>query len=82
MHISGRWKNQKPDIETEKPDIESKKADIEKLINEKGAGLSSSTKEHIRNIFEEVGFEAVFGLQAVMDITGLKASTASELIRS
>ena len=45
------------------------------------AGLSLKTKEHIRNIFEEVGCEAVFGRQAVMDITGLKASTASELIR-
>ena len=73
--------SEKPDIESEKPDIESKKPDIEKLINEKAAGLSLKTKEHIRNIFEEVGFEDIFGRQVVMEITGLKAATASELIK-
>ena len=95
MHISGMWKegnldieiekldieSKKPDIESKKPDIESKKPDIEKLINEKAAGLSLKTKEHIRNIFEEVGFENIFGRQVVMEITGLKAATASELIK-
>ena len=88
MHISGMWKEgnldieiEKPDIESKKPDIENKKPDIEKLINEKAAGLSLKTKEHIRNIFEEVGFENIFGRQVVMEITGLKAATASELIK-
>ena len=81
MHISGMWKEGNLDIESEKPDIESKKPDIEKLINEKAAGLSLKTKEHIRNIFEEVGFEDIFGRQVVMEITGLKAATASELIK-
>ena len=88
MHISGMWKEgnldieiEKLDIESKKPDIESKKPDIEKLINEKAAGLSLKTKEHIRNIFEEVGFENIFGRQVVMEITGLKAATASELIK-
>ena len=76
MHISGMWKEGNLDIESEKPDIESKKPDIEKLINEKAAGLSLKTKEHIRNIFEEVGFEEIFGRQVVMEITGLKAATA------
>ena len=88
MHISGKWKEEnldieikKPDIEIEKPDIEIEKPDIEKIINEKAAGLSFKTKEHIRNIFEEVGFEDTFGRQVVMEITGLKAATASELIK-
>ena len=81
MHISGMWKEGNLDIENEKPDIESEKPDIEKLINEKAAGLSLKTKEHIRNIFEEVGFEDIFGRQVVMEITGLKAATASELIK-
>ena len=95
MYISGRWKEEnldikskkpdieteKPDIETEKPDIESKKPDIEKLINEKVAGLSLKTKEHIRNIFEEVGFEDIFGRRKVMEITGLKAASSSDLLK-
>ena len=72
---------EKPDIETEKPDIESKKPDIEKLINEKVAGLSLKTKEHIRNIFEEVGFEDIFGRRKVMEITGLKAASSSDLLK-
>ena len=88
MHISGRWKEEnldieskKPDIETEKPDIETEKPDIEEIINEKAAGLSLNTKEHIRNIFEEVGFEDIFGRQKVMEITGLKAASSSDLLK-
>ena len=81
MHISGRWKEENLDIEIKKPDIEIEKPDIEKIINEKAAGLSFKTKEHIRKIFEEVGFEDTFGRQVVMEITGLKAATASELIK-
>lgn len=88
MHISGMWKEEnldikrkKPDIENKKPDIENEKPDIEMIISEKAVGLSLKTKEHIRHIFEVVGFEDIFGRQAVMEITGLKAATASELIK-
>ena len=88
MHISGMWKEgnldieiEKLDIESKKPDIENKKPDIEKLINEKVAGLSLKTKEHIRNIFEEIGFEDIFGRRKVMEITGLKAASSSDLLK-
>ena len=95
MHISGIWnqknigvEDQKVDIEQEKVDIEEQKVDIgqenvdiEKIIHNKADELSPKTKEHIRNIFEVVSCDEIFGREKVMEITGLKTSAASKLIK-
>ena len=73
MHISGYF-SEKVDIETEKVDIETKKVDIGSLK------FSKRTVHHIEILFDEYGYNRVFGRSDVMDLVGLKHSAVSKLI--
>ena len=73
MHISGYF-SEKVDIETEKVDIETKKVDIGSLK------FSKRTVHHIEILFDEYGYNRVFGRSDVMDLVGLKRSAVSKLI--
>ena len=73
LHISGL-------LNEEKVDIESKKVDIESVLSEKGSGFSAKTIIHIRRLFDEFGFDNVFGRSAVMELLDLKSSGASKLL--
>ena len=66
MHISGYF-SEKVDIETEKVDIGSLK-------------FSKRTVHHIEILFDEYGYNRVFGRSDVMDLVGLKRSAVSKLI--
>ena len=82
MHIRYKFADyEKADIETPKADIETPKADIEnKLANLQGKVLSK-TKNHILVLYKEYGIDKVFGRTMVEQVTGLKSSRASELIK-
>lgn len=68
------------DIENAKVDIQDQKVDIESVLSEKGSDFSVKTMVHIHRLFEEFGFEEVFGRSAVMGILELKSSGASKLL--
>ena len=87
LHISGLWNEEKVDIEskevnidTGKVDIQEEKVDIERRLSEKTKDFSVKTMIHIHRLFEEYGYEAVFGRSTIMELLELKASGASKLI--
>lgn len=80
MHISGSF-NKKVDIESKKVDIESVKVDIRNKIMSFSDRISEKTINHTINIFVECGTKEYFGRTVIEEITGLKASGASKLIK-
>lgn len=76
MHISGILNN---DI---KADIEDIKADIEEKMRAFMPEISEKTLRHIYALYDECGKEKVFGRSFVEEITGLKSTRASELLKS
>ena len=80
--VSGftKFYEEKVDIGDTKVDIENGKVDIESVLSEKGSDFSAKTMVHIHRLFEEFGFEEVFGRSAVMGILELKSSGASKLL--
>lgn len=73
MHINGEF-NAKVDIENAKVDIRNKLESFSNTISEK-------TVNHAIEIFSKCGKQAYFGRTMVEDITGLKSSGASKLIK-
>ena len=71
---------EKVDIGDTKVDIQDRKVNIESVLSEKGSDFSVKTMVHIHRLFEEFGFEEVFGRSAVMGILELKSSGASKLL--
>ena len=67
LHV--RWKDAKQDIQGIKQDIG--------IPNE----LSSKTKQHIRDLFCEFGYDRFFGRTDVQNILGLTASPSSALLK-
>lgn len=87
LHISGLWNEEKVDIEpkevnidTGKVDIQEEKVDIERSLSEKTKDFSVKTMIHIHRLFEEYGYEKVFGRSTIMELLELKASGASRLL--
>ena len=86
MHISGRFKETdfegaKADIENAEADIESQKADIRNRLLAFSDMISEKTINHTFELFSKCGKEEYFGRSIVEDITGLKSTRASELIK-
>ena len=94
MHISGYFsekvniETEKVDIETKKVDIETKKVDIEaekvdietKKVDIGSLKFSKRTVHHIEILFDEYGYNRVFGRSDMMELVGLKSSAVSNLI--
>lgn len=87
MHISGYFsekvdiETKKVDIEPEKVDIETKKVDIEtKKVDIGSLKFSKRTVHHIEILFDEYGYNRVFGRSDMMELVGLKSSAVSNLI--
>ena len=72
MYISGMF---------EEADIGSAKADIRNRLLSFSDKISEKTINHALEIFSMCGKEDYFGRTIVEDITGLKSSRASELIK-
>lgn len=80
LHISGLFNAEKVDIGEQKVDIENVKVDIESVLSEKGKDFSVKTIVHIHRLFDEFGFDEVFGRSVVMELLELKGSGASKLL--
>lgn len=80
MHISGFLSDEKADIGNKNVNIEARKADIENLI-QMDETIQSKTKTHILDLYREYRREKIFGRSVVENITGLKSTRASELIK-
>lgn len=86
MHISGRFKetdfeSAKADIGNTEADTESQKADIRNKLFAFSDMISEKTINHTFELFSICGKEEYFGRTIVEDITGLKSTRASELIK-
>ena len=86
MHISGRFKetdfeSAKADIGNTEADTESQKADIRNKLLAFSDMISDKTINHTFELFSKCGKEEYFGRTIVEDITGLKSTRASELIK-
>ena len=87
MHISGIFETEvdiestKVDIESEEVDIENAKVDIRNKLLSFSDMISERTVNHALEIFSKCGKEDYFGRTIVENITGLKSSGASKLIK-
>ena len=86
MHISGMFEeadieNVKADIESAEADIENQKADIRNRLLSFSDMISEKTIDHALELFSKCGKKEYFGRTIVKDITGLKSTRASELIK-
>ena len=79
MHISGKFAE--VDIESGEVDIESTKVDIRNKLLSFSDTISEKTINHTVEIFSKCGKENCFGRTIVEEITGLKPSRASKLIK-
>lgn len=79
MNISGRFAE--VDIESGEVDIESTKVDIRNKLLSFSDTISEKTINHTVEIFSKCGKENCFGRTIVEEITGLKPSGASKLIK-
>lgn len=80
MHISGALEKE-VDIESIKVDIESTKVDIRNKLLSFSNKISEKTVNHALEIFSKCGKDVSFGRMMLEDITGLKSSGASKLIK-
>ncbi len=80
MHISGMF-NKKVDIQSTKVDIQSAKVDIRNNLLSFSQAISEKTINHALEIFNKCGTRVYFGRTIVEDITGLKPSGASKLLK-
>ncbi len=87
MHISGLLEKEmkiekaKVDIQNKKVDIEKAKVDIQKMLTNFSDKITEKTINHALEIFLKCGKDNYFGRTVVEEITGLKSSGASKLIK-
>ncbi len=81
MHISGLFGKAKVDIQNKKVDIEKAKVDIQKMLTNFSDKITEKTINHALEIFLKCGKDNYFGRTVVEEITGLKSSGASKLIK-
>ncbi len=87
MHISGLLEKEmkiekaKVDIQNKKVDIEKAKVDIQKKLTNFSDKITEKTINHALEIFLKCGKDNYFGRTVVEEITGLKSSGASKLIK-
>ena len=86
MHISRVFEkadieSSKADIEHIEADIETQKADIRNRLLSFSDVISEKTMHYVLELFSKCGKEEYFGRTIVADVTGLKSTRASELIK-
>ncbi len=75
LHISGVFqKTSKVNIEEEKVNIEEEKVNIEDIFGSKTAG-------HVRTLFNQFAYKGIFGRSDVMNLIGVKATRAYNLLK-
>ena len=86
MHISGMFEKAdieslKANIEDVEADIETQKADIRNRLLSFSDAISEKTIHYVIELFSKCGKKEYFGRMMVEEITGLKSTRASELIK-
>ena len=86
MHISGMFEkadieSSKANIEDVEADIETQKADIRNRLLSFSDAISEKTIHYVIELFSKCGKKEYFGRTIVEDITWLKSTRASELIK-
>ena len=86
MHISGMFEKadiekQKANIEDAEVDIEKQKADIRNRLFSFSDAISEKTIQYALELFLTCGEKEYFGRTIVKEVTGLKSTRASELIK-
>lgn len=89
MHISGAFDNiskadihgEKADIHGEKADIHDGKADIEEKLANIDKVINNKTILYVLALYDECGKDKLFGRTVVENVTGLKSTRASELLK-
>lgn len=86
MHISRMFEeadieSSKTNIENVESDVEKQKADIRNRLLSFSDIISEKTINHALELFSKCGKKEYFGRTIVEDITGLKSTRASELIK-
>ena len=71
--------DEKQTFEIEKTGLQDKKQAFEGLLA--GLGMTTPTKENILKLFQHFGFDTVFARADVMQVTGITATPATELMR-
>lgn len=74
MHISGTFEG--------KVDIESEKVDIRNKILSTSNTISEKTINHAIEIYKKYGKDIYFGRAMVEEVTGLRSSGASKLLKT
>ena len=72
--------DKKVDIDVKKVDIDTKKVDIDQLYSDKLKDFSVKTVIHIHRLFDEYGFDEIFGRSMIVKKLDLKDSSASKFI--
>ena len=80
MRISGLL-SAKVDIENAKVDIKNVKVDIQNKMLSFSNTISEKTIGHVCELFSKCGRDTYFGGSMVEEVTGLKPSGASKLIK-
>ena len=78
-HISGMF--EKADIESSKANIETQKADIRSRLLSFSDAISEKTIHYALELFSKCGKDEYFGRTIVEEVTELKSTRASELIK-
>lgn len=73
-------KGEKVDIEDKKVDIQKEKMNIECIFTGKIEKFTSKTLNNIQILFDNFGYDEIFGRVDVVKLVGLKESSASKLI--
>lgn len=83
MHIKFDLKQaKKPDIDIKKPDIDTKKPDIDSQVELINLKIPEITLNQIRLIYNHLGLKTVFGRSDIQNLTGVKSSRASDIIKT
>lgn len=82
MHLNGKFADTlKADIQNRKVNIENEKANIQERLANIDDELRNKTILHVLALFDECGKEKIFGRTIVEQITGLKSTKSSELLK-
>ncbi|UWO26892.1 Fic family protein [Marvinbryantia formatexigens DSM 14469] len=73
-------REEEADITEEETDVWNKQKDAECLLAGETGNFSAKTSAHIQAIFEQFGYDEIFGRSAITGILGLQNSSASRLL--
>lgn len=68
VYFDNQYEDEKVDIEKLKVDIRNEKVDFESRLLKKTKGFSTKTIAHIHRMFEQFGYDRIFGRSAIVEL--------------